>query len=225
MPAQRGKYIVFEGGDAVGKSTTMQLVADRIRKEFGVKVYTLEEPGGVRDENGTSLQPFVEDLRVLIKDKSIERGADMNIALFNQARRMNWFEIMRPALEDGIWILGTRNWWSTVVYQGAGEGADSEVIRRRVLSATDPQYIQPDLGFILDIDEETRAKRLALRDNNASLDTFESKPSDFQLRVGEGYRTFAKENNIPILSTLQPPKQVADEALSHIVEAFSEPTK
>jgi dTMP kinase len=218
----RGKYIVFEGGDAVGKSTTMQLVADEIRKQYGVKVYTLEEPGGVRDEDGVSLQPFVDDLRVLIKDKSIERGADMNIALFNQARRMNWFEIMRPALEEGIWILSTRNWWSTVVYQGAGEGIDTEVIRQRVLAATDPLYIQPDLGFILDVDEETRAKRLALRDNNASLDTFESKPSDFQLRVGEGYRQFAKEHNIQTLSTVPAPDKVAAAAITHILKAFSD---
>jgi dTMP kinase len=220
VSAERGKYIVFEGGDAVGKSTSMQLVADKIRGEFGVEAYTLEEPGSVKDKNGASLQPFVDNLRVLIKDKGIERGPDMNIALFNLARRTNWFGVMRPALDEGIWVVGARNWWSTVIYQGAGEGADVEAIRERVLKATDPTYIEPDLGFILDVDEQTRALRLAQRDSDASLDTFESKPSDFQLRVGEGYRTFAKENGVQILSTLQSPEQVATEALSHIIKAF-----
>jgi thymidylate kinase len=59
-----------------------------------------------------------------------------------------------------------------------------------------------------------------MRDSNAALDTFESKPSDFQLRVGEGYRTFAKENNISIISTLQSPEKVAAEALELIVKKF-----
>lgn len=218
MSTERGKYIVFEGGDAVGKSTTLHLVADAIRENFGKEVYTLEEPGSIRNDFGVIIQPHMEDLRTIIKDKEIERSADMNVALFNFARRVNWFEIMWQALDEGKWVLGARNWWSTVVYQGAGEGVNIDEIRQKVLDATAPDYVEPDLGFILDVDEETRARRLAMRDSNATLDTFESKPSDFQLRVGEGYRAFAKENDIQIISTLQSPELVAAEALEAIIK-------
>jgi dTMP kinase len=139
MPAERGKYIVFEGGDAVGKSTTLYLVADAIRKEFNTEVYTLEEPGGVRNDTGEELQPLMEDLRTIIKAKEIERSADMNVALFNFSRRTNWYEVMEPALKAGKWVVGARNWWSTAVYQGLGEGANADEIREKVLAEPRPR--------------------------------------------------------------------------------------
>jgi thymidylate kinase len=42
--SERGKYIVFEGGDGVGKSTVMHGIAERLRDQKGLEVITLEEP-------------------------------------------------------------------------------------------------------------------------------------------------------------------------------------
>lgn len=217
--AERGKYIVFEGGDGVGKSTTMHLVADRIREHFGVEVYTVEEPGGIRDNKGDVLVPIADELRTIIKDRRLVRSAFTNVLLFNAARRENWLQVMQPALENGTWVLGARNWWSTIAYQGAGEGIDIESIKNEVENATSPEYVWPDLGVILDLDEIERAKRVAKRDDKRSGDTFESRPDTFQIAVREGYRKFAEENNIPLISTAQPPEAVTDEVWKLIVKS------
>lgn len=220
MSGEQGKYIVFEGGDGVGKSTTMHLVAQGVREAFKTQVYTVEEPESIKDEAGNSLVPIADALRTIVKNKSFEADRQTNVLLFNAARRENWLKGIQPALRDGIWVLGARNWWSTLVYQGAGEGINEDEIRSAVLSATSPQYINPDLAFILDIDEETRTQRIALRDNKSSEDAFESKDSEFHLRVGEGYRSLAREHDIQILSTIPTPEEVAAKALAHIMKNY-----
>ncbi len=214
----RGKYVVFEGGDGVGKSTTMHQVAAKIREHFGVQVYTVEEPGSIRDDQGNVLVPISDELRTVIKAKAFRRSAFTNVLLFNASRRENWLQVMQPALEKGIWILGARNWWSTVAYQGAGEGIDIEAIKREVEMATSAAYVTPDLGFILDLEEIDRAKRVATRDDKQSGDTFESRPDAFHIAVREGYRKFAGENNIPIISTAQSPEGVTEEVWQLILK-------
>lgn len=214
--AERGKYVVFEGGDGVGKSTTMHQVAEKVREHFGVEVYTVEEPGSIRDDKGNVLVPIADELRTIIKVKALSRSAFTNVLLFNAARRENWLQVMQSALESGTWVLGARNWWSTIAYQGAGEGIDVEAIKKEVETATSPQYVTPDFGFILDLEETERAKRVALRDDKQSNDTFESRPDTFQIAVREGYRKFATENGIPMISTAQSPEAVTEEAWQFI---------
>jgi dTMP kinase len=219
--AERGKYVVFEGGDGVGKSTTMHLVAGEIRDRFKVEVYTVEEPGSIRDSAGNVLVPIADELRTIIKDKELARSAFTNVLLFNAARRENWLQVMKPALENGIWVLGARNWWSTIAYQGAGEGIDSGQIKEAVEMATSSEYATPDFGFILDLDEIERSKRVAGRDNKQSGDTFESRPDEFQIAVREGYRAFAKENNIPIIPTDVPAEDVSKKIMKLILDQYS----
>lgn len=216
--AARGKYVVFEGGDGVGKSTTMHQVAEKIREHFHVEVYTVEEPGSIRDSAGNVLVPISDELRTIIKSKALQRSAFTNVLLFNAARRENWLQIMQPSLEKGIWILGARNWWSTVAYQGAGEGIDLDAIKAEVAAATSPTYVTPDYGFILDLEEADRAKRVAQRDDKQSSDTFESRPDAFQIAVREGYRKFAIENDIPIISTARTPEAVTKEVWKLILD-------
>lgn len=215
---ERGKYIVFEGGDGVGKSTTMHRVAEKIRKHFGVKVYTVEEPGSIRDDEGNILVPIADELRNIIKAKAFPRSGFTNVLLFNASRRENWLQVMEPALRDGIWILGARNWWSTVVYQGDGEGVAIEAIKAEVMAATSSAYVTPDFGFILDLDDRERVKRIASRDDTQVSDTFESRPDAFQVAVRNGYRTFATQHNIPLISAAHSPEVVADEVWWHVTK-------
>lgn len=218
MTEQAGHYIVFEGGDAVGKSTAMELVAQKVRTELGMRVLTLEEPDSIRDETGTALVPMAETLRPIIKNGDLGRSALTNIYLFSAARRENWHQVMQRELEAGTWIVAARNWWSTVVYQGIGEGQSLDFIRQFTLEATDARYVQPDHAFILDVNEEERARRIADRKGLHLKDTFEKRPSEFQLAVGNGYRTLAQEEGIPILLTQDPAEIVADKAWAAITQ-------
>lgn len=214
--SERGQRIVIEGGDGVGKSTTMHLLAARNRTERGRTTYTLEEPDSLRDEQGNALVPIAEELRTLIKSKKIGRSALSNVHLFNVARRENLLQGIEPALEAGIDIFCARDWNSTTVYQGYGQGWGLQTIEDMVLAATSDAYMHPDHTFVLDLDEKSRQFRLASRDSNATLDTFESLPDDFQERVGEGYRLHAANRGYHLISAAPAPAEVADTIWQHI---------
>lgn len=215
MP-ERGMRVVFEGGDGVGKSTIMQMLAERNRRERGVRTFTLEEPDSIRDETGKALVPISEELRTIIKSKKYGRSALSNVHLFDVSRRENLLQGIEPALAAGIDVYCARDWDSTNAYQGFGQGWDLDEIRRMVLEATSEDYMNPDFKFYLDLPEDVRIQRLASRDNMATLDTFESMQSDFHLRVAEGYRTLARINDRPLISALPPRDEIGEEIWRHM---------
>ena len=198
--SERGIYTVIEGGDGVGKSSIVHYLAERNREERGVQTFTIEEPDSLRDENGVALVPIAETLRTTIKAKEFGRSALTNVLLLNASRRENLIQGIEPALAAGIDIMGARNFESTTVYQGFGQGSDINEIWRMVLESTSDEYMHPDHTFVMDLPEEERLLRLAMRDTDVNLDTFESMPSDFQIKVNEGYKTLASMRGYPLIS-------------------------
>ena len=217
--SERGRIAILEGGDGVGKSTVMQLLAERNREERGRRTFTIEEPDSLRDENGVALVPIAEELRTLIKAKKFARSALSNVHLFDVSRRENLLQGIEPALAAGIDIFGARNWESTTVYQGMGQGWDLDEIERMVLEATSYEYMHPDFTFVLDLPEKERLQRMAMRDSIATLDTFESLPTEFQMAVNNGYRTLADMRGYPLISALPSAKEIADEIWQHMNKA------
>jgi len=198
--SERGVYTVIEGGDGVGKSSIVHYLAERNRHERGVTSYTLEEPDSLRNEKGDALVPIAETLRKTIKAKEFGRSALTNVLLFNASRRENLLQGIEPALAKGIDIFAARNFESTTVYQGFGQGWDIDQIWQMVREATSEEYMNPDHTFVLTLSEHERLLRMAMRDSNAALDTFESLPSTFQVAVNEGYQTLAGMRGYPLIS-------------------------
>jgi len=214
--SERGSYTVIEGGDGVGKSSVVNYLAERNRRERGITTYTLEEPDSLRDENGTTLVPIAETLRTTIKAKEFGRTALTNVLLFNASRRENLLQGIEPALAAGIDVFAARNYESTTVYQGFGQGWDIDEIWRMVLEATSDEYMHPNHTFVLDLPEHERLLRLAMRDTDINLDTFESMPSDFQVRVNQGYKDLAVLRGYPIVSALPAIEVVGDAIWQHM---------
>ncbi len=196
---ERGKYIVIEGTDGTGKSTQAELLAARL-EQGGTEVVQFHEPDGV---------PIAGELRRVIKNGSLGRTALTNVLLFTAARRENWLQAGRPALERGAWVVSARDYTSTLVYQGYAEGMELETIEQLTQMATDERYVTPDHRIILDInDEAERARRIAERGELENPDTFESRGTDFQQQVIEGYRDIARQKGLPTLSAEQSPEQL-----------------
>lgn len=197
----RGKYIVIEGQDGTGKSTQVDLLAARLKKQ-GIDSVTFHEPDGV---------PIASEVRSVIKNGTLQRSAFTNVLLFTACRRENWLQMGRDALAKGTWVLSARDYTSTLVYQGLAEGIDLDIIEQLTLQATDEQYIQPDCRIILDIlDETERGRRIEQRGALAHPDTFESRDTSFQHQLLEGYRKIATDKNIPIVSASGTPTDVSD---------------
>jgi dTMP kinase len=204
---REGKYLVIEGHDGTGKSTQVGLVRELL-KDAGVESIEFHEPDGT---------PMAGEIRTLLKNGSLERDPVTNLFLFSAARREIWLNRALPALKMGAWVVAARNYYSTLAYQGYGEGIDTDTILSMTRTATDERYMQPDLALILDLDDESeRSRRIGERGVLENTDTFESKDGKFQSDVKNGYRQIASDYNLPIILADQPLADVTSEIYSHI---------
>ena len=195
MMGNAGKYIVIEGNDGTGKSTQVAKLADYFR-ERGRTVCVVEEPGSDDPEKST---PIANELRNVIKNGDLARSAAVNVALFSAARRELWREKIQPALQRGEIVLSARNYISTLVYQGRGEGYDESEILRLTKLFTDERYLRPDIMIILSLSHDKREERIAMRGELKNPDAFESRGQDFQEKVDDGYLEIAKDYDIPVV--------------------------
>lgn len=174
-----GRFIVFEGGEGVGKSTQSRLLAEALRAR-GLDVVTTREPGGT---------PGAEAIRALLLDtKGPGFGARAEALLFAAARADHVETLIRPALARGAWVVCDRYLDSSRAYQGGGSGLeDADILTlHRIGSAG----LLPDCTVLLTLDPEEAAARVARRDAGA-LDRIGGRAADYHARVGAAFRRFA----------------------------------
>ncbi|MBR0134261.1 dTMP kinase [Candidatus Saccharibacteria bacterium] len=171
-------YYVIEGQDSTGKSTQAELLAQYLG-EKGKEVEIIEEPGGNLE--------VARIIRELLKNKDYDLDPYTNVLLFTAARRELWTKRIKPLLSRGGDVISTRNWWSTLAYQGFGQGIDLDLIRSIVEQTMPEEYVHPEKSVILVLPEEERIRRQKGRNYASSKDTYESQPESFQMRVNNGY--------------------------------------
>lgn len=209
-----GKYIVIEGNDGTGKSTQVAKLAEYFRA-CGQTVCVVEEPGSDDPEKST---PIANELRNVIKNGDLARSSAVNVALFSAARRELWREKIQPALQRGEIVLSARNYISTLVYQGRGEGYDESEILRLTKLFTDERYLRPDIMIILSLSHDKREGRIAMRGELKNPDTFESRGQDFQEKVDDGYLEIAKDYDIAVVLADGNVEEVHDMLIDEIKE-------
>jgi dTMP kinase len=197
---QKGTYIVIEGNDGTGKSTQVELLA-RYLSEFGHETVITEEPGSVDLEKST---PIANYLRSVIKNGNLARDAEINLALFSSARRELWQHKILPALTRGAVVLSARNYFSTLAYQGRGEGLDEQHIIDITKLFTHDRYISPDLMLVLTLEDEAeRTNRIGLRGRSEHPDAFEVRGQEFQDKVNQAYIELSSIYNLEVISCLE----------------------
>lgn len=189
----RGKYIVIEGNDGTGKSTQVELLSKYLKKQ-NISTFTPHEPGGT---------PIADAIRLTIKDGTMHREPMTNLLLFTAAR----YEIWRHAeqkLEEGTWVISSRNYLSTLAYQGGGEGLDQAIIVDTTRQFIGESYLHPDYTIILSLPDDERYARIASAERNTStVDTFEMRHSDFQERINATYIALAETHGFNVLDASQ----------------------
>src|SRR5690606_15481317 len=116
--AGRGRYVVLEGGEGVGKTTQVERLAKRLG-EHGLAADVVREPGG---------DPFAEAGRDLLLGP-LPRAPETEVLAFNAMRAQLLLTTVKPALEAGRWVLSDRSRLSTITYQGYGHRLDLPWIR------------------------------------------------------------------------------------------------
>lgn len=152
---QGGLFIVFEGIDGTGKSTQLQLLAERLTR-LGYDVVSTREP-----TDGS--------YGIKIRELFIDRGTvsrEEELALFIADREQHVNEVITPALTKGCIVLCDRYYLSTVAYQGAN-GMDQALILSR-----NENFPTPDQAIILEIEPAQGIQRIQ-NTRNEHPNTFE----------------------------------------------------
>lgn len=175
------KFITFEGGEGVGKSTNIEFCRDLIEQQ-GMNVIVTREPGG------TEIAEIIREQ--LLKKPHEEKMSHITELLLVFAARAQHIEaLVKPALQRGTWVLCDRFTDSTIAYQGYGRGLSLSTITQ--LKAIAQMGVEPDKTFLLDAPVEIGMSRAKAR---GPADRFEIEQLDFFTRVREGFLAIAEES-------------------------------
>jgi dTMP kinase len=205
----RGHFITFEGGEGVGKSTQVRLLA-AILEQRGIDVVVTREPGG---------SPGAEALReVLLSGVAKGYGPFAETLLFAAARDDHLEVTIRPALQAGRWVLCDRFTDSTRAYQGVLGDVDPALIRaiERVVVAD----TRPDLTFVLDLPATEGLRRAKAR--GGVSDRFERETIEFHERLREAFLAIARREptRCIVIDANRDPANVAADILKVVEERF-----
>jgi dTMP kinase len=176
----RGRFITFEGGEGSGKSTQIRTLAERLN---GAELRTIvtREPGG---------SPGAEIIRhLLLSGMGKLLGPEAETLLFAAARDDHVHAVIKPALDQGIWVLCDRFFDSTRAYQGSLGKVEPEVLN--AMQRVTIGDLKPDLTIILDVPVEVGTQRAAARRGTGAPDRFEAEDVKFHEGLREAYREIA----------------------------------
>jgi len=176
----QGKFISIEGVEGVGKSTNIEA----IKKFLEVKkidFVVTREPGG------TVLSEKIRELLLQVNNEAPGEMTELLLIFASRAQHLE--KVIRPALENGIWIICDRFTDATYAYQGGGRGLKTSVIAE--LESMVLGELRPDLTIILDLDPETGLARAKER---GELDRFENEKDEFFNKVRSAYLDIARSN-------------------------------
>ncbi|MEM9057889.1 MAG: dTMP kinase [Pseudomonadota bacterium] len=173
----RGRFVTLEGIEGVGKSTNVEFVRDQI-EAAGHRVIVTREPGG------TALAERIRHVVLTATGETVPPVCELLLMFAARSAHVN--NRIRPALEDGVWVVCDRFTDATVAYQGFGRRADLDKIG--ALADWVHGDIWPDLTLLLDAPVEIGLSRVQKR---GKPDRIESERAAFFNRVREGYLSLA----------------------------------
>lgn len=149
----RGVFVVFEGGDSVGKSTQVGYLV-RWLEQQGVNFVQTRQPGG------TALGAHIRGLVLDPANGDISPWAESLLFAADKAQHVH--EVIEPALSAGQLVVCDRYVDSTLAYQGAGRQVDLTLLAEVSKWATGG--LMPDLTVLLDADPVVAVGRIHRKD-------------------------------------------------------------
>lgn len=187
----RGRFIVVDGPDGSGKTTQIRRLDTWIRNAGG-RTVCAKDPGGT---------PIGERIRHVLLGYDLSRmDPRCEALLFMASRAQLVAEVVRPALQAGMTVLGDRFISATCAYQCAAGVPRDDVIALGRLAVGETW---PDLTFVLDVPPETGFARTGRKPHHAArnggqgqinmfdgatADAMERRPLDYHRAVREMFR-------------------------------------
>lgn len=209
-PVGRGRFIVIEGAEGVGKTTQVRRLAEFLQGE-GLPLVVAREPGG------TVVGEGIRDVLLHGRGGSVPREAELLLILAARAAVVR--DVVEPALAAGRWVVSDRFDLSSLAYQGYGRGIELGWVSRLNEFATDG--LAPDLYVVLDLAIEVGLARQARAAK--SPDRFEAESSAFRQAVRMGYLELAGSmDRAVVVSADAVPDEVEKRIRREIVSCFPE---
>lgn len=210
------KFVVFEGVDASGKSTALEMM-EAYCENHSIEAKFFSDPGS------TELGEKIRSIAKFGLEKE-ELSPAAELLLFSAVRAQLVDLKIIPALEAGKIVFCDRFILSTLVYQGYAKRsryADS------VHGLSDTFFhLKPSLNLIFDISYETYLSRKKKRDEaerNEKADRFEdSADPTYIQRVIEGYRFISRTISTYGKCRLIDANRNRDEVFADVLSAIQE---
>jgi len=191
-----GKFITIEGIEGVGKSTNIAFIASWL-KSHNIECFVTREPGGT--ELGEQLR------NLLLHSGSVSDKAELLMMFASRAQHLE--EKIKPALEQGVWVICDRFTDSTYAYQGGGRELNRDWIES--LEKLVHEDLQPDITFLLDAPVEIGRTRASKR---SEADRIESESVKFFNRVRDMFLSRASQfERYEVIDATQALERVQDE--------------
>ena len=197
----KGKFITFEGVDGAGKSTHIDEVISFLESQK-IAVKRTREPGGTK---------LGEKLRELLLHD--EMDPETETLLMFAARRQHIAEIIKPNLDEGIFVVSDRFTDATYAYQYGGKQVAYSKIQ--TLEAWVHPDLKADLTLLFDLPVEISIDRLK---KNRTPDKFEKESEAFFNRLRNVYLDLARQhpNRYKIINANQPIETVSHDVIEAI---------
>jgi len=206
---ERLPFITFEGSEGCGKSTQVQLLANRL-DGAGIPFLITREPGG------TAIGETIREL-LQFAPQSAGMTPETEVLLFEASRAQLVREVIKPALERGECVIADRFFDSTTVYQGVARKLDRKVVRQ--LNAFAVGDCIPDITFLLDVDLETARTRMK---GPRRPDRMEQQADEFYEQVRDGYLELAKwqKDRVVVIKGWESPTDIAKDIWKALTSRF-----
>lgn len=176
-----GLFITVEGPEGAGKSTILEMMANKLQHE-GIEVLTTREPGGIE---------IAEQIRRVILDRAnTMMDSRTEALLYAAARRQHLVEKVKPALEKGAIVLCDRFIDSSLAYQGYARGLGIEEVYS--INRFAIGEIMPKLTLYFDIEPELGLNRIQ-KSSAREINRLDLEDLRFHHAVREGYQILLKK--------------------------------
>ena len=204
VPENEGKFIAFEGIDGSGKSTQIQYLTERLKKE-GICFYTTMEP---TDSPIGSMIHQILTGRMKTDNKVIA-------ALFVADRLdhlLNDVNGIVSKISEGVTVITDRYYFSSYAYHSVDMPMDW-VIQANEQSKN---ILQPAVTVFIDVDPDIAVERIAR--NRAHQELFEKKSRLVKVREKyfEAFEKLKDTEKVVIVDGNRSPEEIAEDIWKEI---------
>ena len=179
----KARFIAFEGGEGVGKSTQAKRLVEALANR-GIDALLTREPGG------TTGAEMIRKL--LLEPPGTGWRVQAEALLFAAARSDHVAKAIKPALMAGRWVVCDRFVLSSRAYQGLAGGLGDEEVR--TLHQIGSGGLEPCRTILLEAPGDDVAERLRKRDGD-EVDAIGGRNARYHADVARGFAGLAQDDD------------------------------